>query len=170
MKRSMGDTVYLAGPAVFRPDAAEIGERLCGICRTYGLRGIFPWSAEAQTADRISEFNEGLIRDARGLVADITPFRGPHADPGTTYEIAVARTLGKPVWLYSADRRPLAERVRIARMLNGLLFDAEGNQIEDFGLADNLMVTRPQDEVFASAEEAIRAAAIALGSWQEAQA
>lgn len=165
----MSNRIYLAGPAVFRPNAAAIGEQLCAVCQTYGLEGIFPWSAEAMPAYRISELNEGLIRDARGIVADITPFRGPHADPGTAYEIAVARTLGKPVWLYSGDRRQLAERVRAARVLDGRRFDAEGNEIENFGLADNLMVTRPQDAVYDCAEAAIRAAAVALGAWQEAR-
>lgn len=165
----MSNRIYLAGPAVFRPNAAAIGEQLCAVCQTYGLEGIFPWSAEAMPAYRISDLNEGLIRDARGMVADITPFRGPHADPGTAYEIAVARTLGKPVWLYSADGRQLAERIPAARVLDGRRFDADGNEIENFGLADNLMVTRPQDAVYASAEAAIRAAAIALGAWQEAR-
>jgi nucleoside 2-deoxyribosyltransferase len=170
IKRLMGANIYLAGPAVFRPNAAEIGERLSVICRTYGLRGVFPWSPEELTADKISEFNEGLIRDCRGMVADLTPFRGPHMDPGTAYEIGVARTLGKPVWFYSADRRLLADRVPVARHINGRIYDASGDAIEDFGLAENLMITRPQDEVYSSADAAIRAAAIALGSWQEKEA
>ena len=38
--------IYLAGPAVFHPDAANIGRRLRALCRAAGCEGLFPLDAE----------------------------------------------------------------------------------------------------------------------------
>ena len=35
-------TLYLAGPDVFRPDAAARGEALKALCREFGFEGLFP--------------------------------------------------------------------------------------------------------------------------------
>ena len=38
--------VYLAGPDVFLPNAAEIGRRKREICAQYGFEGVFPLDNE----------------------------------------------------------------------------------------------------------------------------
>lgn len=172
----MKPELYLAGPDVFRPNAAEIGEQLIRICETYHCKGIFPLfggesaSDAHKTAEGVSNRNHFYVRGCHALIGNITPFRGPNVDDGTAYEIGGARLLGKPTFLYAAHRKPYADRVRY---WTGFLSshdgaegrDHHGDAIENFGLQANLMITPPGNPVFGCAEEAIRAAAIHFGVW-----
>ena len=69
------------------------------------------------------------ILRADAVIADLTPFRGPSADPGTVWEIGYAVALGKPVFAYTGDRREYKERVA-----------PDGLRVEDHGAVDNLMI------------------------------
>jgi nucleoside 2-deoxyribosyltransferase len=148
--------VYLAGPEVFDPEAKEIGEELKAICAKNGLKGLFPLDAElglkADPKD-IFEANVALIRQAKGVIANMAPFRGPSTDVGTAWEIGFAYGLGKPVVAYSGDRRFYAEKVRICEVEDGLL-------IENFGLEDNLMLhcslTHSIEDSFVAAVKTLR--------------
>ena len=149
--------VYLAGPEVFDSDAKEIGEELKQICAKNGLKGLFPLDAElGPKADpkAIFEANVTLIRQAKGVIANMTPFRGPSTDVGTAWEIGFAYGLGKPVVAYSADKHLYAEKVRILGLEDGLI-------IENFGLEDNLMLpsslAQPIDNCFVRAVKTMRA-------------
>ena len=75
-------------------------------------------------------------------IANLTPFRGVSADAGTAYEVGFMRALGKPVLAYSNTTRTLHARSLVYRA--GLRlpfdFDAPGVAIEDFDLAENLMI------------------------------
>lgn len=141
--------IYLAGPAVFHPDAAGIGRRLQALCTAAGCKGLFPLDAEvpgdagcgpAQAA-AILQANLALLERADAVLADCTPFRSPSLDPGTAFEIGYAVARGKPVagWSETAG----AYRLRVAqavRCASGWR-DAGGWVIEDFGLPDNLMIS-----------------------------
>src|SRR5258706_222099 len=102
--------VYLAGPDVFDPDQARIFAERREICRRYALEAIVPIDGQADTAASIYRSNVALLSGADGVIANITPFRGPHCDVGTAWEIghAVARAL--PVVAFSATDAPLAAR------------------------------------------------------------
>lgn len=135
--------LYLAGPAVFRPDAAAVGAALKALCQAHGATGLFPLDNEVEPGPRaasaIYRGNLGMIGRAQALVADISPFRGPHCDPGTAFEIGYARAMGKPVHAYSRRAGDLLSRCADA-CWDGGWRDRDGLAIEDFGLPENLMI------------------------------
>lgn len=84
----MPHQVYLAGPEVFLPDATEVGRRKVEICDLYGLLGVFPLELDhppgPATSSTIFAACVAAMRDADAAVANLTPFRGVGADPGTS--------------------------------------------------------------------------------------
>ncbi len=141
--------VYLAGPEVFLPDARDIGRRKTDICARYGLEGHFPLDADVEavresaqgTGEAIYRANMGLIQACDAIIANITPFRGPGADPGTAFEMGVMRAAARPVFAYSNVAADHASRVA-ADIGAGPAADyaADGLFIERFGMTDNLML------------------------------
>lgn len=92
--------VYLAGPDVFRPDAAQHFAVLKAICDTLGLEALSPFdgSVTAETSPHaIYSNNMALLRSAQGVVANLAPFRGAEPDSGTVFEVGVAAALDVPV-------------------------------------------------------------------------
>jgi nucleoside 2-deoxyribosyltransferase len=105
-------------------------------CAAAGHEGVFPLdpalvACAPDTPEwlRIHLANEAHIRACDAMIANITPFRGVSADPGTAWEMGFMRALDRPVWAWSEDARDLAARV-----------PPDGLMIEAFGLADNLML------------------------------
>lgn len=153
--------LYLAGPEVFRPDAHAEGERLMALCNAAGTQGLYPLQIEGDpTSGQIRRRCIALIDEADAIVANISPFRGSHMDPGTAFEIGYAEAVGKPVFLWSQDPRSMAERIPAAAGQQGR--DAEGWLIEDFGKAENLMIVPDGAQVFPSADAAIAEASRTL--------
>ncbi|MCS0503476.1 nucleoside 2-deoxyribosyltransferase [Ancylobacter mangrovi] len=148
--------LYLAGPEVFRPDAAEEGARLKQLCAAAGAEGLYPLDTRG---DDIRRSCIELIGEADALVANISPFRGHHMDPGTAFEIGYAEATGKPVFLWSSDLRDLAERIPS----DAAGRDGEGMLVEDFGKPENLMIVREGETVWPGPEQAITAAVGRLG-------
>jgi nucleoside 2-deoxyribosyltransferase len=133
--------IYLAGPAVFKHNSDEIASKLKGLCLKSGMLGLYPLDAEisdqgqgpAFLARAIREANISLIRQSDAVLADMTPFRGPGMDGGTAYEMGYAAALGLPVFAWSdtlGEYRARVENLQIA----------DNMKVEDFGLADNLMM------------------------------
>lgn len=160
-------SIYLAGPDVFRPDAASRYERMQRHCAALGLVGLRPsdgTSGEGACADlaqRIYEGNVALIRRCDALVANLAPFRG-HVEPdsGTVFEVGVAIALGKPVAAYLPQPR-LSYAERVARHFptrtdgSGTLWDdSDGSWVEGFGEPLNLMLSR-STRLFGSFEAAL---------------
>lgn len=145
--------IYLAGPDVFLPDALEIGRRKIDICRRHGLSGFYPLdnavdltAADASLA--IFKGNGAMMDAADAVIANLTPFRGTGADPGTVYELGYMAGRAKLCFGYSNDPSTYAERVRHFTEVtahDGRLVDADGLTVEDFGLADNLMMIHALD-------------------------
>ena len=143
--------IYLAGPEVFLADAAAVVDTKRAVCARHGLTGVFatdlPMPADGLPEwHRLYRANEAQMRSCAALIANLTPFRGPSADPGTVYELGFMRGLGRPVFGYSnvAARfgsRTLAELGRSAwRRADGAWEDSAGMAVEDFDLHDNLML------------------------------
>ncbi|MEP9353587.1 nucleoside 2-deoxyribosyltransferase [Xanthobacter sp. KR7-65] len=141
--------LYLAGPEVFLDDAREIGRRKVELCARHGFTGLFPLDGDialdpaGMSAAAIFAANLDLMRSADALVANLTPFRGISADPGTAFEVGFAFALGKPVAAYTNVPLELKHRARdaIGQAADGpesLL--ADGLHVEDFGHFDNLML------------------------------
>lgn len=141
--------VYLAGPDVFLPDAKAIGRRKCEICAAHGLTGLFPLDNEidpagADASMAIFRANTRMMQDADAIVANLTPFRGPSADAGTVYELGFMAASGKFCTGYSNVPGVYLDRVAGNRS-NGQFHDGDNLIIEDFGLADNLMIVHALD-------------------------
>jgi nucleoside 2-deoxyribosyltransferase len=145
--------IYLAGPDVFLPDAVDIGRRKKEICAAHGLIGLYPLdnAIDRSVGDislNIFKGCEAMMDAADAIIANLTPFRGPGADPGTAYELGYMAARGKFCLGYSNDPTTYAERVRLlteVRSQDGRLVDAEGLTVEDFGLSDNLMMIHALD-------------------------
>lgn len=138
--------VYLAGPEVFLPNALAVGEAKKSVCALYRLVGLFPLDNEIaasgepyQVGIEIYRGNVGLLESADAVVANLTPFRGPHADPGTAFELGYAAARNLVRVAYSTDPRLVRQRIP-ARSGDAEARDADGLQIEDFGMRDNLML------------------------------
>jgi nucleoside 2-deoxyribosyltransferase len=140
--------IYLAGPDVFLPDAIAIGRRKAELCAAYGLTGLFPLDNKIDLSDpdaslQIFRGNQAMMDEADAVIANLTPFRGPSADAGTVYELGYMAGRGKLRLAYSNDPALYAERVatlyNVTKHESGLL-DPDGLAVEDFGLADNLML------------------------------
>jgi nucleoside 2-deoxyribosyltransferase len=140
--------IYLAGPDVFLPDAVEIGRQKAAICAAHGVTGLYPLDnvvdlAGPDASRQIFAGNEAMMDTADAIIANLTPFRGPGADPGTVYELGYMAGRGKLCLAYSNDPAVYADRVgRFVDVVgeDGRLVDAQGLTVEDFGLVDNLMM------------------------------
>lgn len=143
--------IYLAGPEVFLPNAKEQGEIKKRMCGEAGFAGVYPLDhvidgAERlppqELARRIAHGNEGLMRSCDLLIANCTPFRGVSMDVGTAFEIGFMRALGRLVLCYSNTLADYAVRTRAAATVASVGWDRESAaaDIEDFGLAENLMI------------------------------
>ena len=140
--------IYLAGPDVFLPDAVEIGRRKVAACARHGVTGHYPLdnSIERDADDaslQIFKANEAMMDRCEIIIANLTPFRGAGADPGTVYELGYMAGRRKFCLAYSNDGAAYADRVRRVMDVtseNGRLVDAQGLTVEDFGLTDNLMM------------------------------
>lgn len=145
--------IYLAGPDVFLPDALEIGRRKAAICARFGATGLYPLDnvvdlAASDASLQIFRANEAMMNEADAIIANLTPFRGPGADAGTTYELGYMAGRGKACFGYSNDPSAYADRATrftAVTRRDSLLVDAEGLAIEDFGLSDNLMMIHALD-------------------------
>ena len=124
--------IYLAGPDVFLPDALDIGRKKKELCRQFGFEGLFP--LDPQLGDQpggtdIFRADMALMREADIGLFNLSPFRGPSADPGTVFELGMMMAMGKRVFGYRNTDLLYHQRVR-----------EDGYRIERFGLGDNLMI------------------------------
>jgi nucleoside 2-deoxyribosyltransferase len=153
--------VYLAGPDVFAPDAAERFARLEAFCAQAGVVGLRPAETQVPVAERggllsspaqrarvLFEANMLRLRQACCVLANLSPFRGEiEPDSGTAFEVGAAVALGKPVALYfegasQSYLQRVASRLGPLRVVPGAgSFDPRyGHLVEDFGLSANLML------------------------------
>ncbi|MBB5216546.1 nucleoside 2-deoxyribosyltransferase [Parapusillimonas granuli] len=158
-------TIYLAGFDVFRPDARAWGSTLKLLCSKYGYEGLYPLDNETpsgmsghEQARWICKANIALIQRADIVMANVNPFRGAEPDSGTVFEVGYAAALGKPVWVYTSEARPLVKQVATAVMptpAGRCHIDAQGYTVEDFGLNLNLMIACSAKVVIGSAEDCL---------------
>lgn len=148
--------IYIAGPEIFLPDWAALGEAKKDLCRKYGYEGLYPMDPPVDhslppRALGVAVFHsdERLMEMADFAIANITPFRGVSCDVGTAVEIGWFRAARKPVLAYTNTAAALTERVRavnngtLITRPDGALADSEGLMIEGFEMMDNPMVEVP---------------------------
>lgn len=149
------DTVFLAGPDLWYPDAADLLARRLAVCEAAGLVGLTgrpDGLVETESSEAMArEIYAGVLERLRAsdaVILNLTPWRGPGADPGTAFEAGFAAALGKPVFAYlNIDDEDEADyRGRIEVMLGATLDeegtwrDPDGCEIEDFALPETLML------------------------------
>ena len=154
--------IYLAGPDVFRQDAADWAEVARRQCTAAGHRALVPLDGVETTAPGIYAANIALLREADAVLANLNPFRGCEPDSGTCVEVGFALALGKPVVGYIGRDESTVARVgrlggtppvrREQRWLDG-----DGLYVEDFGLPLNLMLAVPARIVVGGLAEALQA-------------
>ena len=136
--------VYLAGPEVFLPAAKQdkISSMKKKICAQYGLIGVHPGDADVPSSladdDRaraIYESNISLMKGCQTILANITPFRGPGADGGTTFELGYFTGGNKISFAYTDMRGDYEDRC------NGEEVDKQGYTVDMQHQVDNCMVT-----------------------------
>jgi len=138
---------YLAGPDVFLPDARAHARRKVEICARHGLVGRAPLDEDAGSVRTTSaeaawcgiyRQNLAMMEASDIIIANLTPFRGASADSGTLVELGWFVGRGRPVFGYSNVALPFAARSR--RQMEAIPDPLAGLSVEDFGLADNLMI------------------------------
>ncbi|XOZ34679.1 nucleoside 2-deoxyribosyltransferase [Halomonadaceae bacterium KBTZ08] len=135
--------IYLAGPDVFFPEAIRnrIETTKKAILAENGLQALSPCDNDLDLdntetpAKDIYNANQALMDQADGLIANLTPFRGPSADAGTIFELGTMTAQGKPVAAYTTCASAYNQRVS-----GGSETDTNGMLVEAFGLCDNLML------------------------------
>jgi nucleoside 2-deoxyribosyltransferase len=148
--------IYLAGPDIFHPQGLALAEQKKLICERYGLEGVaasdflagVQFAGKPAGAAQLYRERLKVIEGCDGLIADMTPFRGPAMDPATAFAMGVAAGYGKPVAGYTLDPRPYAERIERMQVEIGAptlrvgskLVTPDGTAIEDFGVAESVMV------------------------------
>lgn len=167
-------SVYLAGPEVFLENAKQILQAKQAICREQGWVGLAPVDNEDMDpalsdqalAHAIYQGNLEQMKRADAIIANITPFRGPHMDPGTAFEVGFFAAQQKPIVVYTQDPNDLVNRVMAWSGREGegqrgqLLRDRNHHLIENFGFQENLMIE-------ASARHATRAGVVVAPAPQE---
>jgi nucleoside 2-deoxyribosyltransferase len=140
--------IYLAGPDVFLPDAVESGRRKVAICARHGVTGHYPLDnsiarGAADASLQIFKANEAMMDRCEIIIANLTPFRGAGADPGTVYELGYMAGRGKFCLGYCNEPALYLDRVRRltrVRPHEDRHVDTDGLTVEDFGHHDNLMM------------------------------
>jgi len=163
--------VYLAGPEVFLPDPVAAGAKKKAMIEQlqkkhnwpFKLVGLYPidneipeFAADVKTGLRIYYANIDLMNDADFVTANMVRFRGPSMDVGTAFEMGYMRGLNKPVFAYY-DAMPFYGKAEIAGIYKDRVAkhypvsssdphkDVHGQSIEDFQMADNLMMVGALD-------------------------
>ncbi len=150
------ETVFLAGPDAWSPDAAEGLAVREEVCQAMGFRGVSPKLGAGLEEEQRSEVTGrrlyadalALLRSADALVANLTPWRGPNCDPATAYLMGFASALNKPVaaYLNVADEEEADLRSRVEAWYGagpdatGRWRDGQDCEVEDFYLPENLLL------------------------------
>ena len=128
--------LYLAGPEVFLPDARAVLDAKAALTRAYGFEPICPGDLTIPPAPtkhqfglNISEIDEGFMNRADGVIANLTPFRGIAADPGTVFELGYMCGAGK---ICLRPRRRSREALHRPHRLRAML-EGAGAEGDDAG-------------------------------------
>ena len=133
--------IYLAGPVALHPGARHLMRYLRELCAARGFDATGPEPLSAAGGAPSREKSLELLRGCDLVIACISPFRGPGADPATAFEMGFAEGLGKPVIAWSEETSPYIDRVPHDRDADGRSFCRQhGMLVEDFGLTENLML------------------------------
>ena len=148
-------SVYLSGPALPSPEDGAVAEEARIMCEAagYAALGLAPDATVEQApseamAREIYAQRVARMRQADAAIVNLTPFRGPHCDPGAAFEAGFFSGLGKPVFAYMnlVSEEDAELRARVDAYIGAEMDDAGvwrddlGAPIEDFGLPESLIL------------------------------
>jgi nucleoside 2-deoxyribosyltransferase len=149
----MSAKVYLAGPEVFLPNARAVLDKKIALTRAAGLIPVTPGDLEIpkaptkrQFGQNISAIDEQMMNSAQAIIANLTPFRGIHADAGTIFELGFMCGQGKAAFAYSnvtaSHHRRLVDYYggKVTMAPDGRLRGPDGLSVEDHEMNENLML------------------------------
>lgn len=145
--------LYIAGPEVFLPNGREQMARKAALVGQYGFKPLCPGDLDIPPQKTkkafglaISSVNEGMMNDADGIIANLTPFRGEWADVGTVFELGYMCARNKLVAAYTNVADDHYQRLLrfydndVNEGADGYKRGPDGLSLEDFEMADNLML------------------------------
>lgn len=145
--------LYLAGPEVFLPNARAVLNAKAELTRSYGFEPLCPGDLIIEPAPtrhqfglNISAVDEGFMNRADGVIANLTPFRGIAADPGTVFELGYMCASGKLVAAYTNMIETHYARTvdfyngKVEVAADGHKRGPDGLSLEDFDMIENLML------------------------------
>lgn len=145
--------LYLAGPEVFLPNAQAVLQAKAEMTMRYGFEAICPGDVDIAPKPtkyefglEISAVDEDMMNRADGVIANLTPFRGIAADPGTAFELGYMCAQGKIVACYSNVTESHFQRALdyyggdVADRGDGYRRGPDGTALEDFEMIENLML------------------------------
>ena len=149
------NTLYLAGPDRHYPDAEALIARKRALCadddRIARLAGdevaLSVLTGELQAREMYAGALANL-RASDGVIANLTPWRGPGCEPAAAFEVGFASALGKPVLAYinldeeaDADYRSRVEAwVGASPDVAGVWRDANACVVEDLDLPESALL------------------------------
>jgi nucleoside 2-deoxyribosyltransferase len=149
----MTKKIYLAGPDVFLPNARAQLMKKADLVRAAGFIALSPGDLEIPPQPTkhgfglaISAVDEQMMLDADGVIANLTPFRGICADPGTVFELGFMCALNKTVYGYTNVSQNHYQRTigfyngDVSTDENGQTRGSDGLSLENFEMAENLML------------------------------
>jgi nucleoside 2-deoxyribosyltransferase len=78
------------------------------------------------------------IENSNAVIANVSPFRGPHSYNGSAFVLGYANALGKPTVAYSNNTSSLINKIGSLR--EDSTIDHDGIAIENYDLTDTLLV------------------------------
>ncbi len=148
-------SVYLSGPERWTLGAADLMGRQRRLCAAAGVEPLFAGDTPLVERDGSEAMARELyaatlasLRRADAVIANLTPWRGPSADPSAAFEAGFASALGKPVFAYMNvfDEGHAEYAARVESLIgsvigeDGVLRDPDEAAIEDFGLPETVML------------------------------
>ena len=148
-------SVYIAAPALPTANAEAAAREVRLMCEAAGFEAV---GLEAESlverarseamAREIYANRVSRMRQADAAIVNLTPFRGPHCDPGVAFEAGFFSGLGRPVFGYmnlmTEEDAELKSRVEAYvgadPDADGVWRDDLGAPIEDYGLPESLIL------------------------------
>ncbi len=157
--------VYLSGPERYDEDAARRYEEMKRICDRYGLDACSPLDAAdgvkkikadnlyTRTANLFDNYQQH-VRNCDLIIANLNDYRGYECCNDTAFECGMAFQLGKALYGYMDDARPMKERVPHLGEEREFR-DMSGCNVENFDYPLNLMFGCSMDIFEGAFEETI---------------
>lgn len=149
LTKSERPIVYLAGLERYDADAKEMYEIMKQICDRYGMDAYTPtdWADgvveikadhELTAAANLLDNYQQHVRNCDLIVADLNDYKGYECSNDVGFECGMAFQLGKKLYGYMDDTRPMKDRVPHLGEEQGFR-DMSGCNVENFDYPLNLM-------------------------------